>query len=327
MPGPPLRFEYLDPTLLLSGPHFERVCAFIDLVHGWDNLGWHYLVDLCWLDRQLADLTPGSHVLDACGGRGPAQYLLLECGFDVTNVDLAAQPPTPFERRRYQARYQELASHRPTSYSDHIADPAGRRLLRFVKTWPGAAWLRRRLLPLARDARQRLRTGPLAGGRDAFRERFGLGARPVGRLRLVRGNLAALPELPDATFEAVVSLSGLEHVPLAQLKPGLDELARLVRSGGTWALTTSGTEHEVGWFHEGAQGQCFSAADMQAVFGAAPAGGPDAATVLQAYRDNDFLARRLAPVYARSDRNGMPWGRWNPSYVPVGVFSDPPMPG
>lgn len=34
---------------------------------------------------------------------------------------------------------------------------------------------------------------------------------------------------------------------------------------------------------------------------------------------NNELHKKLAPFYFKSGDNGMPWGKWDPQYQPVGV--------
>ena len=36
-------------------------------------------------------------------------------------------------------------------------------------------------------------------------------------------------------------------------------------------------------------------------------------------KEGNQLHQRLAPVYFRSGDNGMPWGKWEPQYQPVGI--------
>jgi SAM-dependent methyltransferase len=311
----PLCYELLEPERELAGPAFEVIQSYLDLVHGW-NIGWHYAVDLAWIQRVTCEWPRGTRVLDAGGGCGPAQYLLLERGYDVTNVDLAASPPTRFERRRYGATYEKLPSFVDAPYSGHLASRAGSGLGTRLRRNAIAAEV---LLPVYRELRQRARTPLLSRNREAWRARAGVTDRRPGRLRIVRGNLGAVPELASGAFDAVVSLSALEHIPLDALDRALEELRRLVGPRGAWAVTTSATEREETWFHEPSQGLCFSAEDLATRFRARPARDQSAAEVLEAYRRCRFLEARLAPAYARSGHNGMPWGRWAPAYVPVGI--------
>ncbi len=41
--------------------------------------------------------------------------------------------------------------------------------------------------------------------------------------------------------------------------------------------------------------------------------------LLKDLRSCDKLKNNLADFYFKSDRNGMPWGRWDPKYQSVGV--------
>jgi SAM-dependent methyltransferase len=316
--SPLLAYEYLSPAEYLDKRRFEPTRAFLDLVHGW-SIGWHYAVDLAFIFERSRSWPLGAHVLDAGGGRGPAQYLLLESGFDVTNVDLAAAPPSYLERKRYRASFEQLPSFVDTPYLQHLERIAGRpggRMRLAQRRWP--ARLRALAAPLARELRQRASYRELSARRERWRAAAGLTSRPVGRLRLLRGNLARLPELDDRSFEAIVSLSALEHVPLAELPAVLAELARLTRPGGGWAITTSGSDRET-WFHEPSKGLCFGCADLARLFRAVPSGALSAQAALEAYRQCDLLRERLTRFYFESGDNGMPWGVWDPRYVPVGL--------
>ena len=55
-------------------------------------LGWHYVLDLIWLLRELK-LAPGATVLDAGAGWGITQFLLADRGLRVISVDMSARLP------------------------------------------------------------------------------------------------------------------------------------------------------------------------------------------------------------------------------------------
>jgi ubiquinone/menaquinone biosynthesis C-methylase UbiE len=145
-------------------------------------------------------------------------------------------------------------------------------------------------------------------------------AKPVGTIQWIVGNLASMPEIADASFDAVVSLSALEHVPQDELPAVVRELQRVVKPAGRWAITTSATDRAETWFHEPARGLCFTPADLGRLFDATNVSRLDAADALEAYANCDYLRRHLARFYRTSGQNGMPWGRWNPQYVPAGIF-------
>ena len=87
------------------------------------------------------------------------------------------------------------------------------------------------------------------------------------------------------------------------------------------AITTSATEQETTWFHHPSKGNCFSEYDLETVFGAHPARSSlPANEMIGKYRSCTYLKDNLAGFYRDSGENGMPWGKWDPVYFPVGLF-------
>ena len=106
------------------------------------------------------------------------------------------------------------------------------------------------------------------------------------------------------------------------LDNALAEIKRIVKPDAYWAVTTSGTEKSSTWFHEPSQGYCFSSADFEGRFGAVPSDNQeDASVILQKYQDCSYLKENLANFYKKSGKYGMPWGIWEPKYIPVGLTS------
>lgn len=306
MPGARRHIDLIDPAAMLAHAEFPLVRDFLLLTRR-GQIGWHYLTDLIWIYRQAQSWPAGARILDAGGGGGPVQYLLLEMGFDVTNIDLALPGLRTPQQRRYRAERRQLASYRPTPYNEHLAS----------RTAPVRPSLRQRVLGSA--PLRVLRNAAYGPAHDLWRRRAGIAPRQrPGRLEWIVGNLCAMPEIAGASFDAVVSLSALEHIPLPQFDAAIAELDRVLKPGARWAVTTSATERADSWFHEPSQGWCFTVPELARRFAAeaelvAPAG------ILEAYRKCDYLRRRLAGFYRRSGANGMPWGVWEPAYIPAGI--------
>ena len=142
----------------------------------------------------------------------------------------------------------------------------------------------------------------------------------MGRIEWVEGNFARMPEIASASFDAVVSLSSLEHVPHADLPAVVAELRRVVKPDGFCAITTSATDAAETWFHAPSRGLCFTMNDLGALFGADDVSRIHPGEALRAYRESTYLQSRLASFYRRSGNNGMPWGKWDPKYIPAGIF-------
>lgn len=276
------RLELLAPRLLAE--QREAVGSFRSLAASLAiPLGWHYLLDLAWVSAQVP---AGARVLDAGAGAGVLQWWLAERGHEVVSVDRVARAQLPLH---FRARYQ-VAGLRPSDLA-----PAWQSYRSLLPWW------------LARTA--------------VATWRGGLTRRGHGRVLLYDHDMASLPDLADASVDAVVSISALEHNSPDRLPGVVAELMRVLRPGGV-LLATVGAARDADWFHEPSSGWCYSEATLRRLFGLDPGATSDFAgydSVLEQLRSCDELRRGLAFAYYRSGRNGMPWGHWNPTYLSVGV--------
>lgn len=306
-----MRFEFIYPEQVLATDSFRFVERFLTKTRRW-NIGWHYVTDLAWIVSKARSWPKNAKILDAGGGAGPTQFLLAEMGFDVTNIDLSL----PSASRPYISRYgltrTQLDSYVPTEYVEHLRGfgsmPLSLARLKQVAKKSGAAEFVWGELYVKRHERWR-------------GEQIDLAGRPIGTLRWIVGNLCACPEVPSEAYDAVVSLSALEHIPTELLPAAVAEIRRISKPNANWAVTTSGTNRSSSWFHEPSKGWCFSEKDLAGIFGAMPtAGQVSADAALEAYRNCGYLKAHMASFYRRSGNNGMPWGKWDPQYVPVGIY-------
>lgn len=130
-----------------------------------------------------------------------------------------------------------------------------------------------------------------------------------------------MPEVMDDFFDAIVSMSALEHIPFKQLQNALSELNRVLKPNAKWAVTTSGTDKASTWFHDPSKGYCFSQSDLENKFNACSTLNQHPEKILQKYKGNKYLQENLAGFYFKSGDNGMPWGKWDPQYIPVGIYN------
>lgn len=305
-----LVYEYLDPEKIIESDDFKVVERFLRDT-GRSQIGWHYIIDLTWIYSRARQWPQGIKVLDAGGGRGPAQFLLAEMGFDITNIDLVHTRPDYAQLKRYGMTQDALESRVDTRYTGHILS-FGR--YRQILKQAYKAVMESRVL---RDAT----AAAYAARHDDWRIRSGFDQRTVGRIRWLEGNLCDVPEVESGAFDAVVSLSSLEHVPLELLPTAMAEIRRMVRPGGHWAVTTSATDKPDTWYHAPSLGYCFSRDDLARLFDAGLGDEASPSDILGKYQASAYLKDHLALHYRFSGKNGMPWGRWNPAYIPVG-FSE-----
>lgn len=302
-----LTYQFLDPDDSRRTADFSACQDFLRTSKR-TAIGWHYIIDLTWIYAQAKTWPAGSIVLDVGGGSGPTQFLLAEMGFDVVNIDLNPAVATPRLRSRYGATENTLTGWAENEYVRHLLSgysaPVGRSgPRRFLQS------------PLLQPLHHAL----LAKRLDGWRKRHGWAERPVGKLSLTKGDICRLDDMPSGHFDAVVSLSSLEHIPLAELPSALAEIERVSKSRAAFAMTTSATDQEDTWFHAPSKGYCYSETMLQRVFGARNTSRLGCNEALDRYRRCEFLRKNLAAFYAKSGDNGMPWGVWNPEYFPVAL--------
>ena len=308
-------FELIDPEEMIDSDDFAFIESFLKC-SGQTQIGWHYIIDMVWLYSKVKKWPRTLKVLDAGGGRGPCQFLLAELGFEISNIDLFHIPPSRALTDRYGINLRKLNSYKPTNYKDYIenANFENGGLKSSLKKWILTVW------PNALDRWRSWKSKEYNNKLDKWRSRWQLDKNPVGEIEWVTGNLCQLPEISTGYFDAVISLSSLEHIPLEMLDQGLEEIRRVLKEDAHWAVTTSGTEKFETWFHEPSKGLCFSIADIKKYFKAIDERAVKPEIIIEKYRRNKYLKDNIAEFYKKSGDNGMPWGKWEPKYFPVGIF-------
>lgn len=318
----------MEKIEILSEEFFESHRNEMEIVEQFQSrfspvLGWHYLLDLAWILREIRScLQPGALILDAGAGSGILQLILAELGYNVISADFVGREFSQEYLKRYKGIIHHLNSQRSSMgnrYTRHIA----------------SVYNREKRGILAQLSRLGTRIGLGSGSLDAVHtHRFtpqmleraplfqGDASNNCGRIFLYRCDLKQMPLIPDGYVDAVVSLSALEHNQHDSVESCVAELVRVVKISGRLVITVSASQSE-DWFHEPSKGWCYSETSLKRLFQL-----PEKVTS-NFYRKNELyeklksenseLRTRLAPAYFESGDNGMPWGRWNPVYQPVGI--------
>jgi 2-polyprenyl-3-methyl-5-hydroxy-6-metoxy-1,4-benzoquinol methylase len=292
-PPPPQKLEILRLDLPET---FPAEFALLQETRGTQNIGWHYPLDLVWLLAQVRRHLPvGSLILDAGAGSGLLQFLLLASGYNILSVDMA---PRQFAKARLQSLAGRLfqipvtaaLSPQSATYLEHLRQTYG--------TPP----------PL------NLPSATLA---DALALAF------PSRLFVIQADLLDLSWLGEAQVDAVVSCSALEHNEAAAVQQIVSGLEAHTRPGG-WHFHTVAAARDADFFHEPSKGWAYTAASAHRLYGLAENASDnysDYDNIMADFRRTpNFLERNLAPFYFKSGANGMPWGRWDPQYLPLGVI-------
>jgi SAM-dependent methyltransferase len=251
------------------------------------EFGWHYLLDLTWIIQNLGAVR-GKRLMDAGAGTGVLQWYLAKGGAEVLSVDRGSRSDLPLRfRRRFNVqgmRPQDL-------------EPATQTIRLRLGQPGGLSALGRDLLSLP--------------GAD----------RVSGRVIIYNQDLKTLTDIPDASVDAAAAVSALEHNPPESLPLVVREMMRILKPGGL-LLATLGAARDQDWFHEPSRGWNYTDASLRKLFDLSPAAPSNYShfdELFNALKGCDELRQGLASFYSRSGDNGMPWGKWDPQYQPVGV--------
>ena len=255
------------------------------------DFGWHYLLDLTWILGELGSI-PGQRIMDAGAGTGVLQWYLAQQGAEVISVDRLSRAALPL---RFRARFRVSGMR----HHDLFPPPVALRA-----HWGGNIRWRAKVSAQARDmvGMAHLRRGS-------------------GRVIIYNQDLSHLPDLADNSLDAVVAVSALEHNQPQALEQVVAELIRVLKPGGKLiASLTAGRDQD--WWHTPSSGWCYSDASLRRLFHLPPSTRSNYAhydRILAEFRDCAELRDNLAHFYFQSANNGMPLGKWDPQYVPVGV--------
>lgn len=261
------------------------------------GLGWHYLLDLSWAALMLS-LTPGMRVIDAGAGTGIMQWWLADRGVDVISLDRTSRRNLSWHfQQRYRIhgwRQEDLIPRHAVFLQSFLPPRSPRRWHRYPQqlatSW--RQWRRKRKSP----------TGS-------------------GTVFIYNQNLTSIPDIPDNSVDAVVSISALEHNSPDELRVCVAELMRVLKPGGR-LIATLAAAREQDWFHEPSKGWCYTEDMLRGIFELptdCPSNYEQYDELFTALRGCAELRDNLSDSYFKSGDNGMPWGIWNPQYQPVGV--------
>jgi SAM-dependent methyltransferase len=262
--------------------------------------GWHYLLDLTWIVENLGPVD-GKQILDAGAGMGLMQWFLIEQGAaEVTSADRGSRYGLSLVMRsRYKVR-----GLRPGDLG-----PAWNVLKGNVSRASGIG----KLVYFLR--------GLVALAMIALPKRFS------GKVLIYNQDLTSMPEIPDNSLDAVVAVSALEHNTPEGLQKVVAEIMRKLKPGGK-LLATLCAGKDKDWFHAPSHGWCYTDATLRRLFDLPeniPSNYDRHDELLNSLKDCAELRDKLAKIYFQSGDNGMPWGKWNPQYQPVGVCKVKPI--
>ena len=303
------QIQLLSPSVLSEYPKDAR---FIDTMRKglFKEIGWHYWVDLTWILAKLRELNipKGATVLDAGAGYGLLQFALAFAGYQVISVD--------FSNRKARFPHKMIFSFdelRNKSDFNHI-------YIEQVKGYNQLRYHPKRLLTFFRN-----------NWEDFFffanlMWKCKFGGNVPGRITLYHADIKNMQEIQNSSVDAVVSCSVIEHLQLNDVPVVLNEFCRVLKPTKPMIITTSASKGP-DWFHEPSLGWCYSRRTLSTIFEQTAEQDTEFEnfdTIQTQYQESKILRNLLPSSYFVSGNNGMPWGDWNPVYVPVGIIKRNP---
>lgn len=256
------------------------------------ELGWHYLLDITWILGELGPLQ-GKRILDAGAGTGLLQWYLAQHGAEVISVDRLSRAALPL---RFRARFHVAGLRDQDLLSPSLA---------LRSQWDKSPRWKSRL---SAQARELLGMAHLRQG--------------SGRVIIYNQDLSNLNDLADDSLDAIVAVSALEHNQPEALEQVVEELMRVLKPGGKLIASLTAARDQ-DWWHAPSSGWCYSDASLRHLFHLPQPTRSNYAQfdrLLAELRDCAELRDNLARFYFNSADNGMPLGKWDPQYIPVGVL-------
>ena len=287
------------------------------------QLGWHYLLDLIWILNEI-EVSPGATVLEAGAGNGLLQFILASKGYRVVSVDMLDRVIPEFAQRFFDIREIRAPHQISHKYISHLSRHGARNLIgKFldtkVKDVPSRiVQYASHILDSKRFHRNNSTTAMLpisdilSRGRDVSYQ----SERPP--IIYYQCELSELAGIENASIDAVVSVSALEHNTDDDTSVCVEELNRVLKPNSAMYLTVSASHPESG-FHEPSHSRLLNEQDTTKVYdldSQAESNFDDYNSIFDGLKQSKYLKKWLAKMYFQSGDNGMPWGKWDPGYQP-----------
>ena len=225
-------------------------------------------------------LKKNSTVLAAGAGLGLLQFILADKGYQVVSVDVNQRKKPDFINNICHVEYMGTESDIPHLYWDRNERKKDDIVLKKEENYSN--------LPM---------------------------------IVFYHSNLDNMKMLEDNSIDAMVSISALEHNSPEKLKPILSELSRVLKSKGKMYLTISTALED--FFHEASYSWVLNEESIVNTYRLKDNYGSNFNRYDEIFSEicqSKRLQQWLASFYYHGDKNGMPYGKWEPAYQPLGVL-------
>lgn len=251
------------------------------------KLGWHYLLDLVWILNDI-DLPKGSVILDAGAGNGLLQFILADRGYKVISADVSNRGIPSFTKGMYNV---EIVG--ATQEIEHVY-------------WTG----KQNSNHLFND--------------DSYSNTINLEEYDnnfMPKIIYYHCDIENMRLLEDKSVDCIVSVSALEHNPPEKLNVILNELSRVLKKDNYMYITVSGIKKEQ-QYHKSSRSWLLNEEGLKNYYQLSnniKSNFNEYDDIYESLLNSKYLKKWLASFYYNGGENGMPWGKWDVQYMPVGI--------
>ena len=216
--------------------------------------GWHYDMDETWMLKNIekAKIPKGAIILDAGAGLGIMQYVLASRGYNVVSLDFGKRLIPEESLGIFDITLEEQGSlEYKHSYQESMSFVGNSNSFKsrykcFIEKLGRSNLILRLYYKIKREL-SHFFYHTIEKMRD-----HGC----YGKITFVR---AAFHEIPfdENYFDAVISVSALEHADIELLDKNISEMCRVAKSGAPVLISTSAIGEEKDFFDGKTQGWCF----------------------------------------------------------------------
>lgn len=298
------KIELLSPNILDT--HKKYVELVDDVRLALDiPLGWHYILDIPWVIKEIERLPKSSIIVDAGGSSGILSWTLALLGHKIINVNFRrAEPPESFTEL-FPVDYLDQEKEFKDIYIDHIEKQdvdeheMSKEFEKIEK--PGE-------VARLREIERRIVKPELRQEKRSLLEKK-LKENPPHTITFYKSDFRDMANIPSESIDAIVSISAIEHTEDKNIKKISEEFNRILKPGGKMVITTSAAK--IDWYHKLSKGWCFSEKTLRDAFVLVPevlSNFDNYDSIFEKTKSSKELQERLDPVYFKSGNNDMPWG-------------------
>jgi ubiquinone/menaquinone biosynthesis C-methylase UbiE len=290
--------ELLSTDLLDDKVSFRSVYFWIKIFIA--EVGWHYPLDLIWQYKKIKelDLPKGAIIVDAGAGHGMMQFILAGQGYNVLSIDFSSRK-LPFLQSKLFKMKNERSKSIKNDYTKHLTLVSK---LSFSKVF--------NKIKLA-----------IINFSGFYLIKGFVNKNKYGSIKYIQADFSDLSFIKSNTIDAVVSTSAIEHNPVHEnLKKGISEFNRILKPNSSMFITTSVT-NDVCVFDNPTKGYFYDERTLVSIFNLDEYSSNfnSYSEIFDHINKNKFLKKMIPFNYKKTPNCGMPYGKWNIRYLPVGI--------